>query len=205
MAVMDEPMIVAPRVLEGRYVRLEPVGAADSALREALRAALDCDPDNWAIQSTSAIGPHFDGYWRMMVETPGRIAFAVRDRASGAVAGTSSLFAIDPEHRTLEIGYSWLRPEYRGTRVNPEAKLLMLGEAFGAGALRVQFSVDARNARSQAAVLKLGAVKEGIIRRHRITWNGHKRDTALFSIIETEWPAVRARLEERLAAAAGGG
>lgn len=191
-------MIIEPIVLEGDHVRLEPARAEDAALREEMRSALDCDPDNWHIQSVSGMGEGFDRYWGMMVETPGRIAFAVRDRASGRLAGTSSLFAIEPEHRSCEIGYTWFRPEYRGTRVNPEAKLLMLGAAFGAGALRVQFSVDARNPVSQAAVLKLGAKKEGVIRRHRVTWTGHKRDTALFSIIDEEWPAVRAGLLARL-------
>ena len=188
-------MQIRAEVLEGRHVRLEP---ASDSLREEMRAALDCDPDNWAIQSVNARGADFDGYWQAMVATPGRIAFAVRDLASGRLAGTSSLFDISPQHRSLEVGYTWFRPEFRGRMVNPEAKLLMLSHAFDAGALRVQFSVDARNARSQAAVAKLGAVREGVIRRHRVTWTGHKRDTALFSIIETEWPAVRAGLLARL-------
>ena len=193
-------MIIAPRVLEGRHVRLEPATAPH---REELRTALDCDPANWAIQSVSALGEHFDGYWSLMTETPGRVAYVVRSKASGCIAGTSSIFAIDAEHGTCEIGYTWFLPEYRGGAVNPETKLLMLTEAFAAGALRVQFSVDARNARSQAAVLKLGATKEGVIRRHRITWNGHKRDTALFSIIDEEWPEVERRLKARLSAAGG--
>jgi RimJ/RimL family protein N-acetyltransferase len=190
-------MIIEPLVLEGEHVRLEPV---DESVREEMREALDRDPDNWAIQSVSGMGEHFDGYWRLMTQTPGRIGFAVREAASGRLAGTSSLFDIAPQHRTLEIGYTWFRPEYRGTAINPEAKLLMLGHAFNGGALRVQFSVNALNARSRAAVLKLGAKQEGIIRRHRITWTGAKRDTVLFSIIDEEWPAVRAGLEQRLRA-----
>jgi RimJ/RimL family protein N-acetyltransferase len=193
---MDEPMILRGRVLEGAHVRLEPVHADHE---EEIRAALDCDADNWQIQSVSGMGEHFPGYWALMTQTPGRISFAIRDLGSGRLAGTSSLFAIEPVHRTCEIGYSWLRPEFRGGAVNPEAKLLMLAEAFGAGALRVQFSVDARNERSRAAVLKLGAREEGIMRRHRITWNGHRRDTALFSIIESEWPGISAALHVRLA------
>lgn len=192
-------MRIEPLVLAGDHVRLEPV---TEALREEMRAALDCDPGNWAIQSASGMGAEFEGYWAMMTATPGRIAFATRDQASRRIAGTSSFISVDPEHRTLEIGYTWLRPEYRGTRVNPEAKLLMLGQAFDAGAMRVQFSVDARNPVSQAAVLKLGAKKEGVLRRHKITWTGHKRDTALFSILEEEWPAVKAGLEARLRALA---
>ncbi|MDQ3139246.1 MAG: GNAT family N-acetyltransferase, partial [Pseudomonadota bacterium] len=141
----------------------------------------------------------FPAFWERLTGTADRIGYAVRDLASGALAGTTSFLKIDPDHRKLEIGFTFFRPEFRGTMVNPETKLLMLGAAFDAGCLRVQFSVDTRNARSQAAVAKLGAVREGTVRRHLITWTGHRRDTALFSIIDDEWPAVRARLEARLA------
>jgi len=194
---MAERMMLEPRVLEGEHVRLEPVAEEH---REELREALNVSPEIWEIYSSSAYGEHFDGFWAKLTGTPDRIGYAVRDRKSGRIAGTSSFLRIDPDHRKLEIGFTFLRPEYRGTHVNPEAKLLMLSEAFGAGALRVQFSVDTRNARSQAAVAKLGAVREGTVRRHLITWTGHKRDTALFSIIETEWPEVEARLKARLGA-----
>jgi RimJ/RimL family protein N-acetyltransferase len=108
------------------------------------------------------------------------------------------MFDIDPQHRTVEIGYTWFRPEYRGTAINPETKLLMLAEAFRAGARRVQFSVSAVNTRSQAAVLKLGAKREGLLRNHRITWTGQRRDTVLFSIVAEEWDEVRERLRARL-------
>jgi RimJ/RimL family protein N-acetyltransferase len=194
VAEADE-MMIAPRAIEGAHVRLEPVGERD---REEMRAVLASDPGNWELQTLSALGEHFEYYWRMMVATPGRIALAVRDRASGRMAGTSSFIDIAPGHRSLEIGYTFLRPEYRGTAVNPETKLLMLREAFGAGALRVQFSVSAANARSRAAVLKLGAKQEGILRSHRITWSGARRDTVLFSIVAAEWPEVERRLLERL-------
>jgi RimJ/RimL family protein N-acetyltransferase len=189
-------MILEARTLEGRHVRLEPVTEAH---RKEVRATLATDPDNWLLQSVSALGEHFDAYWRMMTETPRRITLVAFDKASGRMAGTSSLFDIDPQHRTLEIGYTWFRPECRGTLINPEAKLLMLGQAFDAGARRVQFSVSAANERSQAAVLKLGAKKEGVLRNHKITWTGYKRDTVLFSIIEEEWPEVRDRLTARVA------
>jgi RimJ/RimL family protein N-acetyltransferase len=188
-------MMIERRVLEGEHVRLEPVGGEH---REELREALNVDPGTWEIYGSSAYGEHYAGFWDKLTGTPDRIGFAVRDRASGRIAGTSSFLKIEPDHRTLEIGFTFFRPEYRGTYVNPEAKLLMLGEAFGAGALRVQFSVDTRNERSQAAVAKLGAVREGIVRRHLITWTGHKRDTALFSIIEEEWGAVKEQLRRRL-------
>jgi len=188
-------MIIRRRVLEGAHVRLEP---AEGAHREELREALHVDPEIWEIYSSSAYGEHFAGFWEKLTGTPDRIGYAVRDQASGALAGTTSFLKIDPDHRKLEIGFTFFRPEFRGTFVNPEAKLLMLSEAFGAGCLRVQFSVDTRNARSQAAVAKLGAVREGTIRRHLITWTGHKRDTALFSIIDEEWSAVERGLMQRL-------
>lgn len=188
-------MILEPRLLEGAHVRLEP---AVEAHRDEMGDALNCDLDAWQLQVASGMGAHFPAYWSAMVDMPDRIAFAVRDRASGRLAGTSSFLFVDPRNRTLEIGSTWFRPEYRGTAVNPEAKLLMLAAAFAAGALRVQLAVDSRNARSQAACLKLGAKQEGVLRRHKVTWTGHKRDSVLFSIIDEEWPAVKARLEQRL-------
>lgn len=193
---MTNQMIIDPRMLTGDHVRLEPVTEQH---RAEMKEVLESDPDNWAIQSSSGIGDHFEGYWRKMIDTPRRIAFAIRDQASGRIAGTSSFIKIDPKHRTLEIGYTFFHPNYRGTAANPESKFLMLSQAFDAGALRVQFSVSAANARSQAAVLKLGAKKEGVIRNHRITWTGARRDTVLFSIIDEEWEAVRERLRRRLA------
>jgi RimJ/RimL family protein N-acetyltransferase len=188
-------MILEPRLLSGAHVRLEPIRAEH---REEMRATLQSDPDNWALQSVSALGADFENYWRMMTETPRRITLAAFDVASRRMAGTSSLFDIDPQHRTLEIGYTWFHPDFRGTAINPEAKLLMLGQAFDSGALRVQFSVSAANARSQAAVLKLGAKKEGVLRHHKITWTGAYRDTVIFSIVAEEWDEVRQGLVARL-------
>lgn len=192
---MTSIIFIDDRILEGPHVRLEPVTAEH---RAEMRQVLESDPDNWTIQTSSGIGEHFDGYWHKMIATPGRVAFAILDKAGGRIAGTSSFINIDPKHRTVEIGYTFFRPEYRGTLVNPETKFLMLSQAFRAGALRVQFSVSAANARSQAAVLKLGATREGVIRNHRISWNGHKRDTVIFSIIEEEWDGVRESLRSRL-------
>jgi N-acetyltransferase len=91
-----------------------------------------------------------------------------------------------------------LCPDARASFVNPEAKMLMLDHAFNSGAVRVQFTVDARNERSQATVAKFGAVKEGIFRQNTLTWTGHVRDTVVFSILVSEWPCVKLRLEQRL-------
>ena len=188
-------MKLEPSILAGARVRLEPLRQEH---RAEMADVLGSDPDNWLIQTVNAVGPDFDAYWRMMTEMPARITLAAFDPESGRMAGTSSFFDINPGHRTLEIGYTWFRPEYRGTAVNPEAKLLMLGQAFGSGAVRVQFSVSTANARSQAALLKLGAKKEGVLRRHRITWTGASRDTVLFSILAEEWDEVREKLGQRL-------
>ena len=187
--------MIKPRLLEGQHVRLEPLRKDH---REGMREIFATDPDNWLIQSKSAVGEHFSAYWQAMLDAPRRITFAAFERESGRMAGTSSMFDIDSQHRSLEIGYTWFRPEHRGTAINPEAKLLMLSEAFANGARRVHFSVSAANARSQAALLKLGAQQEGTLRNHRITWTGAQRDTVLFSIIEEEWPEVRRGLVARL-------
>ena len=189
-------MHLEPRLLAGTRVRLEPLRSDHQA---DMQRTLESDPENWMIQSVSAIGPAFENYWRMMAATPRRITLAAFDQASARMVGTSSFLDIDPQHRTLEVGATWFRPEYRGTALNVETKLLMLGQAFDAGALRIQFSVSAANARSQAAVLKLGAKQEGVLRRHRITWTGAHRDTVIFSIIAEEWGDVREKLMGRLA------
>ena len=191
-------MTLAASPLEGRFVRLQPVSAD---MREELRAALDVDPENWSLQYVNGSGGGFPDYWGVMtgqVERGERIAFAVRRRADGRVVGTSSFLNISAANSTVEIGSTFFHPDARGTAVNPEAKLLMMEHAFKAGALRVQLTVDSRNARSQAACAKLGAVREGVLRRHLVTWTGHKRDSVVFSVIETEWPQVREGLERRL-------
>jgi RimJ/RimL family protein N-acetyltransferase len=105
---------------------------------------------------------------------------------------------IDRANHGLEIGSTFLHPDARSGPVNPEAKRLMLNHAFENGAVRVEFRVDIRNARSQSAVLKLGAEKEGVLRANMITWTGHVRDTAVFSIIDSDWPAIQERLDFRL-------
>lgn len=184
--------------LEGQHVRLEPV---QPHMREELRAALDCDPEAWAIQFANGRGDDFPDYWSAMVtpSPPGsRIGFGVRLGSTGQLVGTTSFHHISSANRTVEIGSTFYRPEMRGTAVNPEAKLLLLAHAFSRGALRVQLTVDSRNEHSQAAVQKLGAMREGVLRHHLITWTGHLRDTVIFSIIHTDWPEVRERLRGRL-------
>ncbi len=184
--------------LEGQYVRLEPV---EPQMQEEMRAALECDPETLAIQFASGRGEGFPSYWAAMLTPcrPGsRIGFGIRLLNNGQLVGTTSFHHISSANRTVEIGSTFYRPDARGTKVNPEVKLLLLDHAFSCGALRVQLTVDSRNERSLAAVAKLGAMREGVLRRHLVTWTGHLRNTLVFSIIDTEWPEVRERLRERL-------
>lgn len=195
-------MHLAVTTLEGRFVRLEPYGPG---LKDEVRAVLDCDPDAWSLFATSGQGEHFEGWWSGALDQMARgvrVGYALRDTASGAVIGTSSFLDIRPQHRGAEIGATFLHPAARSGRANPEAKRLMLAHAFAAGAVRMELITDARNLRSQAAIAKLGAVREGVLRNERITWTGHIRDSVLYSITDAEWPDVRDRLDARLAALA---
>lgn len=189
-------------VLEDRFVRLEPF---IPALEAEVRAALDCDPGAWDIMVGAAYGDHFAGWWASALAAMAagsRIAWAVRRKTDGAVVGTTSLYEIKPDYRRCEIGSTFYRPEARGGAVNPACKRLLLGHAFDAGAVRVEIITDAINPASAAAIRKLGARDEGVLRKHKITWTGRIRDTAQFAILDEDWPEVRARLDARLAALA---
>ena len=193
-------MKLSPVVLEDRLVRLEPFTAG---LEGEVRAALDCEPEAWNGMVSAAHGEHFDGWWAAALKamaSGSRIAFAVRRISDGAVVGTTSLYEIKPEHRRCEIGSTFYRPEARGGPVNPACKRLLLGYAFSSGAVRVEIITDALNAASAAAIRKLGARDEGVLRKHKITWTGRVRDTAQFAVLDEDWPEVRRRLDERLAA-----
>lgn len=190
-------MTLSAEPMQGRFVRLEPFSPA---MRDELGAALNVDPEAWALQYVNGRGEAFGPWWAGLtreIEAGTRIGFGVR-AADGRLVGTSSYIFISGPNGTVEVGSTFYRPEARGTAVNPETKLLMLGHAFEHGALRVQLTVDSRNARSQAAVTKLGAVREGVLRRHLVTWTGWKRDSVVFSVIDTEWPHVRAGLLRRV-------
>ena len=192
-------MTVGVRPLENRFVRLEPF---TPALEAEVRVALDCDPASWDIMVGAGYGPHFDGWWRSALtamEQGTRVAWAVRQLSDGAVVGTTSLYEIKPDYRRCEVGATFYRPEVRGGAVNPSCKRLLLGHAFEAGAVRVEVLTDAINPASQAAIRKLGARDEGVLRKHKITFRGRIRDTAQFTILDEDWPDVRARLDARLA------
>jgi N-acetyltransferase len=188
------------RPLTGRFVNLDPF-APD--LKEEVRALVNSDPDAWAIMPINPTGGGFESYWSAACGAPTdeRMAYTIRRHSDSRIIGISSFYTNLVSQGGVEIGTTFLHPEVRGGVVNPEAKLLMLEHAFASGALRVQFRVDTRNNRSQAAVAKLGAVREGVLRKDRLTWTGYMRDTVYFSILDNEWPAVRLRLQKRIAEA----
>lgn len=188
--------------LVGRHVRLEPL----SLDHLPGLCAVGLDPELWRI-ALSNVATEDD--MRRYVETAlderargASLPFAQVEAASGRVVGSTRLGNIVPEHRRAEIGWTWLARPWQRTAINTEAKLLLLGHAFETmGCNRVELKTDALNARSRAAILRLGAVEEGTFRRHMVTGSGRVRDSVYFSIIAEEWPAVRERLEARLGAA----
>jgi RimJ/RimL family protein N-acetyltransferase len=157
--------------------------------REALRAACAEDRDIWAIYSLNFGPPDFDATIDAFSNRPNIQTFVLYD--GDEFVGMSSFLGIDQGRQTLEIGATYYRPHLRGTGFNRRVKDMMLKRAFECGIRRVEFRVDRRNGRSQAAMKKLGAVREGVLRADRITWNGHVRDTVLFAILRDEWEGAR--------------
>ena len=153
--------------------------------RDALRAACGEDKDVWQIYATN-FGPEgFDEAIDLYLAGKRNRTFVLFD--GDELAGMSSFLAIDSYRGVLEIGGTYYRPNLRGTGFNKRVKDMMLKRAFDCGMRRVEFRVDQRNARSQTAMKKLGAVREGVMRADRITWTGHVRDTVLFAILKDEW------------------
>ena len=175
LARLGEPMI-------GEHCAAEPF---DEKHREALRAACAEDGEIWEIYANN-LGPDgFDKTIEFYTANPRNRTFVLFE--GDELAGMSSFLGIDEGRQVLEIGGTYYRPKFRGTGFNFRVKDMMLRRAFDCGIRRVEFRVDARNLRSQAAMKKLGAVREGVLRADRITWTGHVRDTVLFAILKDEW------------------
>jgi RimJ/RimL family protein N-acetyltransferase len=193
-------MEIRPVTLSGTIVRLEPlslehvsglvaIGLEESIWRYMLygRKKSEADLRAWVEDMLRRQAAGAD------------LPFAVRHQKSGRLAGATRYLEIRPEHRTLEIGGTWYGLDFQRTAVNTESKYLLIRHAFEKlGAVRVQFKTDLRNLASQKAIERLGAVKEGILRQHMITPEGVLRDSIYYSIIDAEWPRVKARLEEML-------
>jgi RimJ/RimL family protein N-acetyltransferase len=192
-------MTVEDVILDGEFVRLEPMridhldALAEAGLAEGVW--------RWTINDMTTTDE-----MREYIETAlderrreSSLPFVTRDKASDKIVGSTRFGNIDVKNRKTEIGWTWIHPDRQRTYVNTEAKLLMLTHAFETwNCIRVELKTDALNERSRNAILRIGAKFEGIFRQHMITDSGRLRDTAYFSIIDSEWPAVRAGLQSKL-------
>jgi RimJ/RimL family protein N-acetyltransferase len=191
---------VEPVVLDGKYVRLEPLSLDHVA--GLTDVGLEAEIWRWmplAVQTS--------GEMRALVEQAqtdaadgSQVPFATIEQATGRVVGSTRYLNIDGANRRLEIGWTWISPRWQRSAINTEAKLLMMRHAFEAlGALRVEFKTDSHNEASRAALLGIGATEEGTLRNHMITQGGRRRHSTYYSVIEEEWPRVKQGLEGRLA------
>jgi len=194
-------MVVEPVVLTGKYVRLEPL----SELHIPGLTVAGCDPSIWRYMLYGEVTSEekMADWVRDILSRKAAGTdqpFAVVHLNSGKVAGATRYMEIRPVHRSLEIGGTWYGKDFQRTPVNTEAKYLLLRHAFEVlGCIRVQLKTDLRNERSQKAIERLGAVREGVLRNHMILEGGLYRHSVFYSILESEWPAVKARLEGLLA------
>jgi RimJ/RimL family protein N-acetyltransferase len=195
---------VEPVTLEGVVARLEPLRPKHA---EQLYTA-GRDPGIWRympVEPSASVATMRAWIERALEDqaTGTQLPFAIIQRATGQAIGSTRYLNIVPQDRGLEIGWTWLAPAVQRTAVNTECKYLLLGHAFETlGAIRVQLKTDSRNLVSQRAIERLGAVREGVLRKHMIVQGGYQRDTVMYSIVDSEWPAVKARLEAKLAASA---
>jgi RimJ/RimL family protein N-acetyltransferase len=193
-------MRIEPVTLSGNTVRLEPYRAAD--FDELADAALGAPEIFRFIPSRLSTREDFLQRYKdaeRLLQEGRAIFFVTRQVTTGKLLGSTASYVTDSEHRRIEIGSTWLVPSAQRTAANTEAKYLQLGHAFGVpGAVRVEFKTDARNARSRAALQRLGAKEEGTLRSHMLCWDGHRRDSVYFSILDVEWAGVKARLESML-------
>lgn len=196
---MKEPMVIAPVILQGRWVRLEPLTPAHA---KGL-AEVGLDPDLWKWIPTPVRTPEeMRGYVETAIQeqTAGSaLPFAIIEKSSGRVIGSTRYGNIDRTHHRVEIGWTWVARQWQRTAINTEAKYLLLRHAFETlECMRVELKTDSLNNRSRAAILRIGAKEEGTFRNHMITASGRIRHTVYFSIMDSEWPEVKARLEARL-------
>lgn len=190
--------IPEPAVLNGTHVRLEPLGLDHVP---GLLSALAEDTDDEVWRWMPAARPADDAAMGAWVEwsLATRLPWAITLTTDGTVVGSTSYLNVEVAHRRLEVGWTWVGQPWWRTAVNPECKLLLLGRAFDdLGMERVELRTDAENGRSQRAIERLGAAREGVLRRHRLRPDGTWRDTVYYSVLREEWPAVRDGLLARV-------
>jgi N-acetyltransferase len=196
--------IVTPITLEGAVVRLVPMGRQHADLFwNTAKDSID-DIFRWIpyVMKTPADFQRVVEKTLAEQERGESVAFATTEKSSGQVIGSTRFMNIDRANRRAEIGSTWIAPLWQRTAVNTEAKYLMLRHAFEIWkCIRVELKTDVLNQKSRSAILRLGAKQEGILRQHTITWTGRVRDTVYFSILDSEWPEVKQRLESKLSLA----
>jgi N-acetyltransferase len=194
--------IVTPLTLEGSVVRLEPIRRDHAQLFwEAAKDSVD-EIFRWIPYSVKTLEDLETLVAKALLEHERgeSVVFATVERGSSRVIGSSRFMNIDRANRRLEIGSTWIVPAWQRTAVNTEAKYLMLRHAFETwGCVRVELKTDALNEKSRNAIVRIGAKEEGTLRKHVVTWTGRIRDSVYFSILDTEWPEVKVRLESRMA------
>jgi RimJ/RimL family protein N-acetyltransferase len=196
---MTAEMIVAPVTLEGRHVRLEPLSQA----HQPDLAVVGLEESLWRWIPTPVGTPQeMSAYIATALDEQARgvsLPFALIEKASGQPIGSTRYGNIDRSHHRVEIGWTWVAPRWQRSAVNTEAKYLLLRHAFETlGCIRVELKTDSLNEKSRAAILRIGAREEGIFRNHMITASGRIRHTVYFSILDSEWPAVKSRLQTML-------
>jgi RimJ/RimL family protein N-acetyltransferase len=200
MSLAAAPLnIVLPVTLEGSVVRLDPIRREHAGVFWEI-AKSDVDEIFRWIPYSMKTRQDFERVIDKAFEEQQRgesVVFATFERSSGSAIGSTRFMNIDRINRRVEIGSTWIAPAWQRTGINTEAKYLMLRHAFEVwNCMRVELKTDALNQKSRNAILRIGAKEEGTLRRHVITWTGRVRDTVYFSILDDEWPQVKARLEE---------
>jgi RimJ/RimL family protein N-acetyltransferase len=199
----DNRLVVEPVILSGKIVRLEPL--SEDHIPSLAKVGLEEKIWRYMRYGNIENTEQLTNWVRELLELQTRrtdLPFCAVLMASGDAAGCTRYLNIDREDRSVEIGGTWYGLDYQGTLVNTECKYLLLKHAFEVlGCIRVWFKTDARNLRSQHAIEKLGAVKEGVLRNHMLLPDGYIRDSVVYSILPDEWPEVKAKLEKRLEAA----
>ena len=189
---------IEPVTLTGRHVQLEPLAASH---HDALVAAAT-DGALWKLWYTSVPAPDAMGAWleaALAMRAQQALTFVIRDLRDGSIVGSTRYFQVDPANRRLEIGHTWHALRAQRTGINTEAKLLLLGHAFEAlQCIAVEFRTHWMNQQSRAAIARLGAKQDGVLRNHQRMADVSLRDTVVFSIIESEWPAVKRHLHYKL-------
>jgi len=203
MSVLNPPLkIVLPLTLDGSVVRLEPIRREHADLFWTVAKDDLEDIFRW-IPYTMKTREDFDLLVANALKEQERgesVVFATVERSSGRTIGSTRFMNIDRANRRVEIGSTWIAKRWQRTAVNTEAKYLMLRHAFEVwGCARVELKTDALNEKSRNAILRIGAKEEGTLRRHVVTWTGRIRDSVYFSILDDEWPAVKATMEARMA------